>query len=59
MLPQLQNSDFFLSIEQEFELAKLKKGIEQANLEELRAITEEIVRQGFIKDNLIRRLIKG
>lgn len=59
MLPHLQNSDFTLSVEQEFRLVQFKQGIQKASAEELRAILEEVLRQGFVKDNLIRRLIKG
>jgi hypothetical protein len=57
MPPPLPNLS--LSIEQEFHLKTLESQAESLSAEEARALLVEVVRQGLIKDIVIRHLLKN
>jgi hypothetical protein len=57
MLPPLPSLS--LSIEQEFHLRTLESQAESLSAEDARALLVEVVRQGLIKDIVIRHLLKN
>jgi hypothetical protein len=59
MLPPLPPEVFNLSIEQQFELRACCDSIESMSIEQLKALTSQLVSIEFVQRNVIRSLVKN
>lgn len=59
MIPPLNNADFEFTLEQELELIKLTREMQNASADDLKYIIENLARQLIVQKNIIKRMIKS
>jgi hypothetical protein len=57
-LPEINTSDFELTLEQQLEIVKAKSALKNASLEDIEEIVTSLMRQSFVYKKLLKKFMK-